>query len=257
MTADAEVDTPDLDLRPYRDPATGRVIYTSAEAAADCGLVPVPVAEAASSDGKGRSFQVSRLPTERMAADWDTITSTLRNKEEGLAPSVDLELRPGGAVTLVPAGRDEGVVERPVSTLPTERMAAAMAGPSAGDAQEIRQLDPTNCENWSPEHRGEFAGWTFELTPPFAAQSRFKFLVFRSPSDGNRLRISPLHPNYDHLFGHDSHMVNVRLGGYVVPVICGPNGRAASDFTQARGDAAKWMIYTSYRLAGQPAPFSL
>lgn len=258
MNADTEATRPDdLDLRPYLDPVTGRVIYAEASDAADEQLVPARGDDVDDDTGvKARATRTSRLPTERMAADWDTIADTLRTKENGLAPSVDLELRPGGAVTVVPAQPGGGTVERPVSTLPAERMAATMAGPSPSDVEEIRRLDPTNCENWTPEQRGEFAGWTFELAPPFGAQGRFKFLVFRSPSDGNRLRISPLYPNYDDLYGHDPHMINVRLGGYVVPVICGPNGRASADFTQARGDAAKWMIYTSYRMAGLPAPFS-
>jgi hypothetical protein len=92
--------------------------------------------------------------------------------------------------------------------------------------------------------------------PPFRSQGWFKFLVFRNPSDGNRLRTAPLYPNRDHLFGHVPHMITARVGGYEIPVICGPAGRAAVDFRQARGDAAKWMIYTSYQLAGLAAPFS-
>ena len=254
MTNNSEPTIRDIELRPYREPGTGAVIYASSVSDGADGLVPTADPGETETVAAVKRTRLSRLPTERMAADWDTITTTLRNKEEGLAPSVDLELRPGGNVAVVQAGT---AVERPVSTLPTERMAAAMLGPSTSDVEEIRELDPTNCENWTPEQRGEFSGWTFELEPPFATQGHFRFLVFRSPSDGNRLRISPLYPNYDDLFGHDAHMINVRLGGYVVPVICGPNGRAAADFTQARGDAAKWMIYTSYRLAGQRAPFSL
>jgi hypothetical protein len=198
---------------------------------------------------------ISRLPTERMASDWATIAETLRNKENGRETSSDLVLRPGGVVDKVSSAAVEQYAE-PVSTLPSERMAAGMPGPSSADIAEIRRLDPTNRENWTPTYRGDFSGWTFELSPPVRTQCRFRFLTFRSPSDGNRLRTSPLYPSRDHLFGHAAHMINVRVGGFAVPVICGPSGRSAANFTQVRGDAAKWMIYTSYQLAGLPVPFS-
>lgn len=245
----------ELDLRPHLDPATGQVVYT--ELGEDARLIALTEDLTAPGKNPAAVGTPSRLPTQRMAsaASWDTIAETLRGKENGRTTSADLVVRPGGGVELVPAGATERSAE-PVSTLEPERMAATMVGPSSADVAEIRRLDPHNVERWTPRQQGGFSGWTFEMVPPFASQGRFKFLVFRSPSDGNRLRISPLYPTYDHLFGHAPHMINVRLGGHVVPVICGPGGRAAADFTAARGYAAKWMIYTSYRLAGRPAPFS-
>lgn len=249
--------TPEVELvlRPHLDPTTGQVVYTElGEAGRFITLAEDPTASTGSPHVLGTP---SRLPTQRMASatSWDTIVETLRNKENGRTTSTDLVVRPGGGVDLVASGTTESLSE-PVSTLEPERMAATMVGPSTTDVEEIRRLDPNNVERWTPCQQGDFSGWTFEMVPPFASQGRFKFLVFRSPSDGNRLRISPLRPTFDHLFGHAPHMINVRLGGHVVPVICGPGGRAATNFTAARGYTAKWMIYTSYRLAGRPASFS-
>jgi hypothetical protein len=245
----------ELVLWPHLDPTTGQLVYTEpGENGRLIALAGDPSTPPESPDWVGVP---SRLPTQRMAAaaSWDTILTALRDKENGRTTSTDLVVRPGGGVDLVASGTTERHSE-PVSTLEPDRMAATMVGPSVADAEEIRRLDPHNVERWTPRQEGEFSGWMFEMVPPFASQGRFKFLVFRSPSDGNRLRISPLRPTYDHLFGHGPHMINVRLGGHVVPVICGPGGRAAANFTVARGYAAKWMIYASYRLAGRPAPFS-
>jgi hypothetical protein len=245
----------ELVLRPYLDLTTDQVVY--AELTEDGQLVARAEHSSAPQGSPGTVGVPSRLPIQRMAAgaSWDTIAETLRDKENGRTTPTDLVVRPGGGIVMVPAGATERLAD-PVSTLEPERMAATMLGPSSADVEEIRRLDPNNEEHWTPRQQGDFSGWTFEMTPPFASQGRFKFLVFRSPSDGNQLRISPLRPKYDHLFGHGPHMINVRLGGHVVPVICGPGGRAATNFTIARGHTVKWMIYASYRLAGRPAPFS-
>ena len=80
--------------------------------------------------------------------------------------------------------------------------------------------------------------------------------VHSATSDGNALRISPLYPDLDSQYGHEPHMITARMGGEDVPVICGPAGRAARTFADARGDAAKWMVYTSYRMAGLRPPYS-
>lgn len=209
-------------------------------------LVPLTAAEV-----------LSVLPTERMAAgeDWATIVATLRAQESGRATPTDIVVRPGGALGQVPAGltTEHG---HTVSKLPQERMATVVPGPTATDAEEISLLDPSNIECWTPVWRGGFGAWTFEMVPPIRGQLRFTFLVFRSPSDGNALRISPLYPNLDDEFGHEPHMITVRLGGERVPVICGPGGRAARTFAEVRGDAAKWMVFQSYRLAGLRPPFS-
>jgi hypothetical protein len=87
------------------------------------------------------------------------------------------------------------------------------------------------------------------MTPPIRGQRRFKFLVFRSPSDGNALRIAPVHPHVGPACGHEPRTITVRLGGQEVPVI----RASAHNFACARGDAVRWMVYMSYRLAGLPA----
>jgi hypothetical protein len=136
-------------------------------------------------------------------------------------------------------------------------MTPAHSGPSLADVENLRRLDPGNTENWTPVRTGHLSGWTFQLSPPFAAQGPFVFLAFRSPSDGNAFRIAPLEPVMDTQYGHAPHMISVHVGGRVIPVICGPGGRPARDLAEVRTHAAKWMAYTSARMAGRNPGFSL
>lgn len=235
-------------LQPVPDPATGEVVHTAPAPVEDHAPPAVELAPPPNT--------LSTLPRERMAAgdDWATIVQTLRAQESGRRTATDIVVQPGGRLSQVPAvSAEEGEA---LSKLPEERMATANVGPVAADVEEISRLDPDNVECWTPVWHGAFGGWTFEMTPPIRGQRRFKFLVFRSPSDGMALRISPLRPNLDTQYGHTPHMITARLGGEDVPVICGPAGRPARSFADARGDAAKWMIYTSYRRAGLRPPFS-
>lgn len=148
---------------------------------------------------------------------------TLHAQESGVRTRTDVIVEPGGRLSEIPAGPVDH--REALSRLPQERMAARNTGPSSADAAEISRLDPDNVECWTPVRHGGFGGWTFELSLPVRGQRRFKFLVFRSPSDGNALRISPLYPNLDAHYGHEPHMITARLGGEDVPVICGPAGR--------------------------------
>jgi len=136
-------------------------------------------------------------------------------------------------------------------------MAAPQLGPAAADVEVLRRLDPGNAEDWTPVRTGHLSGWTFRLIPPFAGQRPFVFLAFRSPSDGNAFRIAVLEPDMDTEYGHAPHMIRVHVGGRPVPVICGPRGRPAAGLAEVRTHAAKWMAYTSARLAGRNPGFSL
>jgi hypothetical protein len=134
---------------------------------------------------------------------------------------------------------------------------AGQVGPSAADVEVLRRLDPGNAEDWTPVRTGRLTGWTFRLTPPFTGQRPFVFFAFRSPSDGNAFRIAVLDPDMDTEYGHAPHMVRIHVGGRPVPVICGPGGRPARDLAAVRAHAAKWMAYTSARIAGRNPGFSL
>jgi hypothetical protein len=101
------------------------------------------------------------------------------------------------------------------------------------------------------------SGWTFQLRPPFAGQQPFVFFTFRSPSDGNAFRIAVLEPDMDTEYGHAPHMIRVYVGNQQIPVICGPRGRPARHLPEVRTHAAKWMAYTSTRMAGRNPGFSL
>jgi hypothetical protein len=136
-------------------------------------------------------------------------------------------------------------------------MAARQLGPSPADVELLRRLDPDNAENWTPVRTGRLTGWTFRFTPPLASQRAFVFFAFRSPSDGNAFRIAVLEPDMDTEYGHAPHMIRVHVGGRPVPVICGPGGRPARDLAAVRTHAAKWMAYTSARMAGRNPGFSL
>jgi hypothetical protein len=58
-------------------------------------------------------------------------------------------------------------------------------------------------------------------------------------------------------YGHARHMIRAHVGGRLIPVICGPGGRPAKDLTMVRTHAAKWMAYTSARMARRNPGFSL
>lgn len=272
-------------LEPRVDPVTGQTVYTDPSevavrpAATPVDTPPAPVDTApapgatpapAGADflltGEGKIVGitpgdpdaepdvVSVLPEGRMAAaSWDQIAQTLRKVEEGKSGDADVQLRPGG--TLVITGHDNP--PQPVSRLPQGRMAAVNPGPSQGDVEVLRRLDPGNVEGWTPVLTDLVAGWTFRLTPPIPGQSQFVFFAFRSPSDRNAYRTAVLEPDMDRAYGHTPHMIHANVGGQRIPVICGPAGEPASDLAAVRTHAAKWMAYTSARLAGRDPGFSL
>ncbi len=260
-------------LAPSRDRATGEVVYAlppdvakhnrevtrctprGPAGPAVIDLVLTRGGETTAADTASDELRpVSRIPQARMAAgSWEEIAQELRNVEEGKRGWADVELRPGGQLVLAGRGKDT----QPVSRLPQGRMAAANVGPTEADVTVLRHLDPDNAEQWSPVLTDLIAGWTFRLTPPFAGQGQFVFLAFRSPSDGNAYRIAVLHPDMDAEFGHIPHMIRAHVGGQRIPVICGPDGRPAADLAEVRTHAAKWMAYTSARMAGRNPGFSL
>jgi hypothetical protein len=129
--------------------------------------------------------------------------------------------------------------------------------PALADVELLRWLDPGNAEQWTPVLTGEITGWAFQMTPPFVGQGPFVFFAFRSPSDGNAYRIAVLEPDMDREYGHGTHVIAIHIGGQRVPVICGPDGRSAKDLAMVRTHAAKWMTYTSARMAGRNPGFSL
>ncbi len=260
-------------LVPCRDLATGEVVYAvphdragrpwqvpgcgqAAAGAAVIDLMLTPEGDIAAdvSDAGGGQRPVSRLPQGRMAASsWDEIAQALRNAEEGRPGTADVELRPGGQLVLTDYGKDA----QPLSRLPQDRMAAANSGPAEEDVAVLRRLDPGNAESWTPVLTDLIAGWTFRLTPPFPGQAKFVFFAFRSPSDGNAFRIAVLQPDMDAEFGHAPHMIRAHVGGQEIPVICGPDGSPAAGLAEVRAHAAKWMAYTSARMAGRNPRFSL
>ena len=136
-------------------------------------------------------------------------------------------------------------------------MPAANLGPSPADVEILRRLDPGNAEDWTPVFTARITGWTFRLMPPFSGQRPFVFFAFRCPSDGNAFRIAVLEPDMDTEYGHARHMISAYVGGRLIPVICGPGGRPATDLAMVRTHAAKWMAYTSARMAGRNPGFSL
>ena len=256
-------------LEPIRDPVTGKTVYALApHPAGPGGRVPPPppaganlaltpegdiVADGGDDTGHGRR-PVSRIPQARMAAaSWDEIAQALRVAEEGKPGVADVELRPGGQLVVTGRGKEAGTVSR----LPQARMAAVNPGPSEADVALLRRLDPGNAEGWAPVLTDLVAGWTFRLAPPFPGQDTFVFFAFRSPSDGNAYRIAVLRPDMDAEFGHAPHMIRAHVGGRKIPVICGPGGLPAAGLAEVRAHAAKWMAYTSARMAGRNPGFSL
>jgi hypothetical protein len=249
MTATSPAKPDPVVLEPQLDPVTGDIVYS----------------ELRSHDGvivqTGRDAEIrqvppkviSRLPKERMAGttSWEVIQSTLRADEEGVNTGADVVVIPGGELALTQAGTTSTV-----SRLPQSRMAAATPGPRSSDVNELRQLDPKNVESWTPVKTGLVSGWTFRLRPPVSRQRDFVFFTFRSPSDGNAFRISPLYPNKDGEYGHSPHMIETTVGGQSIPIICGPDGAPAVTLAEVRTHAAKWMMYTSLRMAGVKPGFS-
>jgi len=188
------------------------------------------------------------------ATSWDEIAHALRSAEQGSPGGTDVELRPGGQLVLV--YEEHRLEAQPLSRLPQDRMAATNAGPSSADVAVLRRLDPANMESWTPMETDLVSGWMFQMTPPVPGQAQFVFLAFRSPSDANAFRIAVLEPDMDAEFGHKPHMIRVHVGGRKIPVICGPEGRPARDLAEVRTHAAKWMAYTSRRIAGLDPGFS-
>jgi hypothetical protein len=196
----------------------------------------------------------SKLPQERMAAEpqgWAEVRGMMEDMEGG---GDDVLLIPGGG--FVRSGNEGG--DQPVSRLPQEKMAAENQGPSLADLEELRRLDPANTERWRPVDSNFLRGWRFQMTPPYPGQSPFVFFAFRNVSEGNGFRIIPIRPNLDGIVSHEKHMFKVRVaaGGERLSVLCGPGGRTAQNLDQVRKHAAKWMAYTSFRLAGVNPGFS-
>jgi hypothetical protein len=196
---------------------------------------------------------ISQLPAERMAAGtpWDEIFEQIRQQEEGQSRDNSVIVNPGGGLQVVDRQATEA---RPLSKLPETRM----AGTNLDDAHEVAMLDPNNEERWTlvQSRGGEVSGWTFYLKPPFQSND-FKFLTFRNPSRRNLWDLSPLHPNLDNVRGHAAHVIGTRMGDQEVAVLCGPGGEPAPNLAAVRGVAAKWMYYTSARMANKNPGFSL
>ncbi|MGH3853929.1 MAG: hypothetical protein ACRDR6_10640 [Pseudonocardiaceae bacterium] len=197
--------------------------------------------------------QLSVLPSERMAsqpAGWAEIVRRLRESEAGRGGH-DVEMRPGGTLEVSTPKQ----ASRPLSQLPKERMAGLNPAPRSTDIDDVKNTDPQNVEQWTPVQTGLLNGWKFRLRPE-AGTEEFVFLAFRSPQDGNLYRIFVLKPNVDRLYGHAAHMVLTSVGGQRIPVICGPEGRAARTLAEARVHAGKWMLYTYLANQGHDPGFS-
>jgi hypothetical protein len=242
-----------IDLSPSTD-STGQVIWTvpasgtSAEIEEWGERADVSLSSGSGEifhvDDQGVSRQLSRLPTERMAGvpdAWSDIVRNLNNAEEGRRHD-EVTMLPGGTLEVTKPGQ----ASRPLSRLPQERMAGFNPGPSAADVNDVMAIDPDRVEHWTPQQTGLLNGWKFRLRPERGAPE-YVFLAFRSPADGNLFRIFVVKPDVDSLYGHRPHMIKTVVGGQEIPVICGPDGRAARTLAEARTFAGKWMIY-NYRL---------
>lgn len=201
------------------------------------------------------SVQTSTLPamTMRAGSAWDDIARRLSDAEKGRDGGATVDLQPGGAIVV----RGPGEVATTLSSLPNERMAALNRGPSPGDVEELRRLDPGNVEEWVPVSMTSLEGWKFRLRPDIDNALDYVFLAFRSPSDGNAWRISVLQPLMDDAFGHGPHMIRRPVGNVNIPVICGPGGAPAMTLAEVRTHAAKWMVYTARKHRGENPRFSL
>ncbi len=202
------------------------------------------IAHPAPADTRTDTRKLSVLPSERMASQvtgWDEIVRNLRESEAGRGEQ-DVEMRPGGTLEVSTPEQ----TSRPLSQLPKERMAGLNAPPRSADIDEVKDIDPQNVEQWTPVQTGLLNGWKFRLRPEPGADE-FVFLAFRSPQDSNLFRIFVVKPNVDRLYGHQPHMISTTVGGEHIPVICGPEGRAARTLADARVHAGKWMAYTYLR----------
>lgn len=197
-----------------------------------------------------RPAALSEIPAERMAADgWQKVFETIRAEEDGRSTSQGVYVAPGGEITLA-AGPE--AASRPLSKVPEVRMASL----TMEQAIELQRLDPANDENWQPVSAGGVRGWKFRLKAPFQA-GYFVFFAFRNPARGNGWDIAPIYPDVDGEYGHKPHLISTTLGGERLTILCGPAGRPLPDLSAVRGTAAKWMLYTSARMAGVDPGFSL
>ncbi|GGX25346.1 hypothetical protein GCM10010297_53170 [Streptomyces malachitofuscus] len=239
FAAGSTVDAHDVELVPGHSPSLVRL-----------GESP----EDASDGGTHQRIPLSRLPQERMAsgerASWNEVRSMIEDMERNDGP--DVELVPGGGFVR----SDSSGSSQEISRIPQERMAAINPGPSRADIDLLSRLDPHNVEKWQPVVTSFLTGWRFQMQPPCSGQLPFVFFAFRSPSDGNAFRITPIRPNLDNVISHKKHMYSVKVGGQSVSVLCGPGGRSAADVAEVRTHAAKWMAYTSLRMAGKKPRFS-
>jgi hypothetical protein len=221
-------------------------------AEAPTGLV-VSESGAISITGPAGARPVSALPAERMAGGdpWEQIIAQIRQQEDHGPGGTSVVVRPGGGLEVTSAQDAAG---KPISKIPEVRMAST----AVAEAAELRLLDPANVENWQrvSSESGEVTGWTFYLQPPYQREP-FKFLVFRNPSRRNLWDVSPLSPNFDTQRGHTAHMIGATIAGHEVAILCGPGGQGSVSLTAARGVAAKWMYYTSARMAHKNPGFSL
>jgi hypothetical protein len=144
----------------------------------------------------------------------------------------------------VPVNR--GFAGAELSKLPEDRMAAHRATQS--DLNEARTLDPDNVEDWTFVDDPVIPGLRFEMCP---VALRFVFFAFRSPSHGGQWFLSPLDPNFDHLYGHEPHMMRLSMGGEMVPVVCrNPQTSCHRSLNELRGTAAKFALYHDGRRFG-------
>jgi hypothetical protein len=176
---------------------------------------------------------------------WDEIDQYFADEEGGKSTGMSLEARPGGEMVLIDKNR---AGETQIGNAAQGRMAANPKATS-DELRAIRNIDPTNIEQWTPKEFGSIRGLEFRFKSRLAQPGYFKFLVLKTGNDA--WRIAPLHPNMDDLFGHRHHMVSTNIGGENVPVICGPGGKAAASLKEARDFAYKWSTYIEGILSGR------
>lgn len=240
MTTTAKTADHIIDVESVVVPDRTTTRTTTGKAAVDT----VVVADGDLVDGAGTAL--SRVPTGRMAAapNWDRIVRAIQDGEAGRRTDDEVVVRPGGELDLVPRGH----APTELSRVTKDRMAA---GRRAADDAEIRRLDPAGREGWRWIDDPVLPGYTFVMRPIATA---FSFFAFRWTS--GRWYVSPLVPAFDTLIGHESHVINLDVGGDRVPIIC----KAANEFDhrnllEVRGTAGKFATYHSFREAGY-TPFS-
>jgi hypothetical protein len=241
-----------IDLFPVRDAETGKWVWiegdgqmtdtTSTES-----RVFLQDGYMMESGSEGRARLLGNVAQGRMAgAGWDEIDRYFADEEGGRPTGMSLEARPGGEMVLVDKNR---AGETQIGNTAQGRMAAANPRATPDELRTLRSIDPTNIENWVPREFGSIRGLEFRFSSRLAKPGYFKFLVLKTGND--TWRIAPLHPNMDDLFGHRHHMVSATIGGELVPVICGPGGRAATSLKEARDFAYKWSTYIEGILSGR------